>query len=312
MKVFIDGRAGTTGLQLEQRLRARSDIILIDIDPIRRKDPGARKSCIEQSDVVFLCLPDVEARESAAMAPKDTLVIDASTAHRTDPDWTYGLPELSPDHRAAAAHSRRIAVPGCHAAGFISAVYPLVANGLLPRDTRLSCTSLTGYSGGGRPLIETYETDRVPGDPLHAPRPYALGLTHKHLPEMTAVCGLTYAPHFLPVLGDMERGMLVSVPLWDAQLSRHGGAQMVWETLATHYGNSRFVKVQPFAPELPGGCLDPTACNGTNRLELFVFGHETQILVTARLDNLGKGASGAAVQCMNVACGLDEGIGLDS
>ena len=307
MNVFIDGQDGTVGLQLEQRLRGRPDVTLLEIDPndIKKcQDLGERKERILRADVVFLCLPDEHARISASIAPADTLVIDASTAHRTAPGWAYGLPELSPEHRAAIQNSRRIAVTGCHAAGFIAAIYPLISSGLLPRDTRLSCTSLTGYSGGGRDLIAAYRTNRTPDDPLHAPRPYALGLHHKHLAEMKAVCGLDHAPLFLPVLGDMYQGMLVTVPLW-------ADARVVWETLYKHYIDSHFIKVMPFAPELPGGCLDPTACNGTNRLELFVFGHETQALIVSRLDNLGKGASGAAVQCMNIACGLQETMGLE-
>ncbi|MDR3206971.1 MAG: N-acetyl-gamma-glutamyl-phosphate reductase [Oscillospiraceae bacterium] len=314
MKVFIDGQAGTTGLQLEQRLRARGDVTLLAVDPARRKDPEARRAMMAQADAVFLCLPDEEARVSASLAPADTLVIDASTAHRTAPGWAYGLPELSEAHRAAVAASKRVALPGCHAAGFIAAVYPLVAAGLLPRDTRLSCTSLTGYSGGGRALMEAYETARTPGDPLHAPRPYALGLSHKHLPEMRTVTGLAEPPLFLPVVGDMAQGMLVTVPLWGAWLTRPGGARTVWETLSPHYEGSRFIRVMPLdlTANTQVGFLDPTACNGTNRLELFVFGHETQALLAARLDNLGKGAAAAATQCLNIARGLDETTAIDN
>ena len=308
IKVFIDGQVGTVGLQLEKRLRARDDVELLEIDPQDVKkceDPVRRKERILQADAVFLCLPDEHARASVAMAPADTLVIDSSTAHRTSPGWAYGFPELSPAYRAAIAGGRRIAVPGCHATGFIAAIYPLVSAGLLPRDAMLSCTSLTGYSGGGRDLIAAYQTNRKADDPLHAPRPYALGLNHKHLAEMRAVCELEWEPLFLPVLGDVYQGMLVSIPLWSAQLTRPRGARAVWETLSEHYRDSRNVRVMPMAPELPGGALDLTACNGTNRLELFVFGNETQILVISRLDNLGKGASGAAVQCMDIALGLE-------
>ncbi|MCL2695406.1 MAG: N-acetyl-gamma-glutamyl-phosphate reductase [Clostridiales bacterium] len=303
IKVFIDGQAGTTGLQLEQRLLARNDIALLRIDPALRKDAEAKRALMAQADVIFLCLPDEEARASAAMAPENALVIDASTAHRTTPGWVYGLPELSAEHRIAITKAKRIANPGCHATGFIALVYPLIAAGLLSPETQLSCTSLTGYSGGGRGLIETYETNRSAGDPLHAPRPYALGLRHKHLPEMQAITGLCAPPVFMPVLGDMAQGMLVSVPLW-------ADRQQVWETLAAHYANSRFIKVMPLGAN-EGEPLDPEACNGTNRMELFVFGHDKQTLLVARLDNLGKGASGAAIQCMNIACGLDEGKGLN-
>jgi N-acetyl-gamma-glutamyl-phosphate reductase len=301
-KVFIDGAAGTTGLQLEQRLKARNDIELLEIAPALRKEESARLALMAQADAIFLCLPDDEARLAAKIAPKDTLLIDASTAHRTSPGWAYGLPELSPAHREAIKASRRIAVPGCHAAGFVSLVYPLVANGVLPRDSRLCCASLTGYSGGGRGMIETYETGRAPGDKLHAPRPYALGLAHKHLPEMKAICGLENPPIFMPVVGDMAQGMLVTVPLWPEQLNINGGAKEVWEVLRGHYKDGN-IHVRPFdlAANTEGGVMDPTALNGTDEMELFVFGHDEQILLAARLDNLGKGASGAAVQCLSIA-----------
>ena len=304
MKVFIDGQAGTTGLQLEQRLKNRTDIELLTIDPALRKDAAARKVLMQEADCIFLCLPDDEAIKAAAMAPADTLVIDASTAHRNASGWVYGLPELSAKHRQAVKTAKRIANSGCHAAGFIALVYPLLAAGLLPKDIKLSCTSLTGYSGGGKSLIETYKTNRVPGDPLQAPRPYTLGLTHKHLPEMKAVTGLEHPPHFMPVVGDMAKGMLVSVPIWDKDI------KTVWETLQRHYSDCLFIKVIPL--EKYEGFLDPTACNGTNRMEIFVFGHDEQTLLIARFDNLGKGASGSAVQCMNIAFGLDEGKGLRS
>jgi len=313
MKVFIDGQAGTTGLQLEQRLLSRDDVTLLSIDPSLRKNNDAKRAIMEEADVIFLCLPDDEAKISAEMAPKGAVVIDASTAHRTADGWVYGLPELSAKHRSAIANGKRIANPGCHAAGFISIVYPLTESGLLPRDTKLSCTSLTGYSGGGKSLIETYETGRTNGDSLQAPRPYALGLAHKHLPEMKFVSGLEFAPNFMPAVGDMAQGMLVTVPLWSEWLTKSGGVKAVWETLSKHYDGSRFVKVMPMEPEslTEKGFLDPCACNGTNNLELMVFGHDTQVVAAARLDNLGKGASGSAMQCMNIACGLDESTGFD-
>ncbi|MDR0380469.1 MAG: N-acetyl-gamma-glutamyl-phosphate reductase [Oscillospiraceae bacterium] len=314
VRVFIDGQAGTTGLQLKTRLRARPDVELLTLPANRRRDPDARQALQNSADIVFLCLPDDAARDAARLVTNpDTCVIDASTAHRTAPGWVYGLPELSSLHRAALGRAKRIAVPGCHATGFAAAVYPLIAGGLLPADTPLTCTSLTGYSGGGKALIARYETAaRTPGDALCAPRPYALTLTHKHLPEMQSVCGLIHPPHFYPVVGDMARGMLVSVPLWGHQFTRPGGARAVWELLSGHYARSRFIRVQPqgAADALEAGFLDPTALNGTNTLELFVFGHETQALVVARLDNLGKGASGAAVQCMNIARGLPEDTAL--
>ncbi len=298
MKIFIDGSAGTTGLQLENRLKNQTDVTLIRLNEENRKNDKARREAMCQADAVFFCLPDAQAKEAAAWVPKDTLLIDASTAHRTHPDWVYGLPELSKEHAERVARSKRIAVPGCHATGFNLLVYPLIASGLLPRDTRLSCTSLTGYSGGGKAMIERYETDRRRGDALSSPRPYALGLSHKHLPEMQAVCGLTAPPLFMPVVGDIRQGMLVSVPLWREQLTRAGGAQAVWERYAEHYDGCGHVRVLSMGDDmLDAGALDATACNDTDDAELMVFGNDTQMLLVARLDNLGKGASGAAVQC---------------
>jgi len=312
VNVFIDGQFGTTGLKLESRLRERSDITLLRLDFEVREEFEAKKPLLEKADVVFLCLPDDAARESVAATPESTLILDASTAHRTAKGWAYGFPELSTAHRDAIENSKRIAVPGCHAAGFISAIYPLVSSGVLPASSRLNCTSLTGYSGGGITLIDMHEKNRVPKDRFHSPRPYALGLTHKHLPEMKALTGLDSPPIFYPVVGDIFQGMLVSVPLWNSQFSKKLTAKNIHEILTAHYENSRFVKVMPHDLEASteNGFLDATACNNTNRLEIFVFGHDEQIILTARLDNLGKGASGAAIQCMNIACGLDEGMGL--
>ncbi|MCL2386402.1 MAG: N-acetyl-gamma-glutamyl-phosphate reductase [Defluviitaleaceae bacterium] len=313
MKVFIDGQYGTTGLKLESRLRERKDVTLLEVDFDAREEFAAKKPLLEAADIVFLCLPDDAARESVAATSADTLIIDASTAHRTANGWAYGFPELSANHRAAIAASKRIAVPGCHAAGFISTVYPLVSSGLLPASERLSCTSLTGYSGGGIMLIDAHEKNRVPADKYHSPRPYALGLMHKHQPEMKAITGLDAPPIFYPVVGDMFQGMIVSVPLWPTQFTKKMTAKNVWEVLAAHYENSHFVQVKPFDLDAAtdGGFMDATACNGTNQLQIFVFGHDEQILLAARLDNLGKGASGAAIQCMNIACGLNETIGLE-
>lgn len=318
LKIFIDGQAGTTGLKLEERLMPRQDVTLLTIDPALRKDPATRKKLMHQADVIFLCLPDDEARKAVEMAPENTVVIDASTAHRVSPGWVYGLPELSKAHRSQLAGAKRIAVPGCHAAGFISMMYPLISAGFISSDVQLVCHSLTGYSGGGRGLIETYEGNRTRGDRLQAPRPYALGLTHKHLPEMKGICGLTYAPHFMPVVGDNAQGMLVTVPLWtdESDNSDSDGPPeaitAIRQAWSEHYSDSHFIKVMPLdmAQNTDGGFMDITACNETNMLELFIFGHEQQILLGARLDNLGKGASGAAIQCMNIACGLDEKLGL--
>ena len=321
MKVFIDGQEGTTGLQLGERLKTREDIQLLEIPSSLRKDVKAKQALMTEADVVFLCLPDESARESAKLVDQSTIVIDASTAHRTNPDWAYGLPELSQKHRAAIANGKRIAVPGCHAGGFSAMVYPLVSLGILSKDVRINCTSLTGYSGGGKQLIQTYETKRTKQDKYHAPRAYALGLTHKHLPEMMAVNGLAYPPHFYPVVGDMYRGMLVTIHLWQEQfnhlakplvnlLTEKMTPEKLQELYRKYYQEQEAYYVRILPPDTEAGFLDPTACNDTNFLDISVFGHEEQMVVTARLDNLGKGASGAAVQCMNIALGIDEKKGL--
>ena len=310
MKVFIDGQEGTTGLQLEGRLKSREDIQLLEIPSSLRKDVEAKQTLIKEADVVFLCLPDESAKESAKMADASTVVIDASTAHRTNPDWAYGLPELSIEHRRKIANGKRIAVPGCHACGFSAMMYPLMSLGILSTDVRINCTSLTGYSGGGKQLIKTYETERTLQDKYHAPRAYALGLTHKHLPEMMAVNGLIYPPHFYPVVGDIYQGMLVTIHLWQEQFDKKLTPGKLQELYQKYYQEQEAYYVRVLPPDTEAGFLNPMACNGTNYLDISVFGHEEQMVVTARLDNLGKGASGAAVQCMNIALGFDEKKGL--
>ncbi len=312
-KVFVDGQEGTTGLQIHERLGQRADIEVLAIAPERRKDPAARAALLNACDVAFLCLPDDASREAAALTtnPK-TKLIDASTAHRTDPAWTYGLPELAPAQRARIRETTRVSNPGCHATGFVLIVRPLVDAGILPLDYPITCHSLSGYSGAGKKLIGIHEGPRTPQDHLHAPRPYALTLQHKHLPEMQKHTGLPRPPLFMPVVGDCYKGMAVSVPLVRRFLPSSPSASKVHEVLAARYQGERFVKVLPFGSSdvLDTGFLDPMACNGTNRLDLFVFGNDEQILVVARFDNLGKGASGAAVQSMNIMLGLDEGLGL--
>lgn len=289
MKVFIDGAEGTTGLQLEERLKTLINIDILNIDSELRKDLTERKKLLNSADVAFLCLPDNAAKEAVAMVENpDTVIIDASTAHRTAPGWAYGFPELSEEHLNAVRISKRIAVPGCHASGFCSIVYPLVKNGMIGKEQILSCTSLTGYSGGGKSMIAEYENKTVKGA-----RPYALSLKHKHLPEMRHVCGLENPPIFQPIVVPVRQGMLVSIPL-------ALDASSVWEYLKDYYAKAENVSVVPFGGEnmLDAGFMDMEALNGTDKLEIFIFGHETQTLAVARLDNLGKGAAGAAVHLL--------------
>ena len=312
--IFIDGREGTTGLQIQERLEGRRDLELRDLPSEQRKDPAARQALINQVDFVITCLPDAAARESAALLENPrTRLIDPSSAHRVSPDFVYGFPELNAGQRARITKAERVTVPGCHATGVVAALAPLVSRGLVPKDYPVVAHSLTGYSGGGKKLIATYETATAEQrERLRGPRPYGLGLRHKHLPEMQHVVGLTAAPIFEPVVADFYKGMLVSVPLFTRLLPKKLTPRDVHEVLAGHYQGERFVLVQPLATDslLEDGYLSPIACNDTNRLELFVFGHDEQILVVARLDNLGKGASGAAVQCLNLMLGVDEGTGL--
>lgn len=310
-RVFVDGQEGTTGLRIHEVLAARPDIELLQIDTERRKDPAERARLLNAADVAFLCLPDVAAREAAFLvtSPK-TCLIDASTAHRTQAGWAYGLPELASGQRASLRLAKRIANPGCHATAFILLMRPLVDAGLVPASLPVSATSITGYSGGGKSMIAQYQAG---GDArLTAPRPYGLTLAHKHLPEMQAHTGLTTKPVFTPVVSNFYKGLAVTVPLHLSQLRAGTTAAQLQATLAAHYAGEPFIRVMPLAdPEtLESGFFDVMACNDTNRADLFVFGNETQVLLIARLDNLGKGASGAAVQCMNVHLGLDEGLGL--
>ncbi|WP_431259909.1 N-acetyl-gamma-glutamyl-phosphate reductase [Roseateles chitinivorans] len=309
--VYVDGQEGTTGLRINEYLAQRADIEVLRIDADKRKDAAERARLLNAADVAFLCLPDAASREAAAMItnPK-TCLIDASTAHRTAPGWAFGLPELAKGQRAAIRDSKRIANPGCHASAFILAVRPLVDAGLLPADALVTATSITGYSGGGKSMIAEYEAGGNPK--LIAPRPYALGLVHKHLPEMMAHTGLKTAPVFMPIVSNFYKGLAVTVPLHLSQLRAGTTPQQVRDALAAHYEGERFIHVKPLrdADTLAVGFFDVQACNDTNNVDLFVFGSEQQILVMARLDNLGKGASGAAVQSMNVHLGVDESLGL--
>lgn len=316
-KVFVDGQEGTTGLQIFERLAARSDVEMIAIDSDKRKDPIARAACLNAADVAFLCLPDAAAKESAALVTNPrTCVIDASTAHRINPDWAYGLPELGSVYRDAIRSSKRIANPGCHATAFLLAMRPLVSRGLAPKDLVLSAFSITGYSGGGKKMIADYEQQPLAAK-LASPRPYALGLAHKHLPEMRVHSGLEPAPIFNPIVASFYKGLAVTVPLALSSLPGRPSAIVLHAALQETYAGERFIRVLPFGVEceaqvLDGGFFDVQACNDTNRCDLAVFGSPdgSQAVVIARLDNLGKGASGAAIQCMNLHLGLDEGTGL--
>jgi N-acetyl-gamma-glutamyl-phosphate reductase len=308
--VFVDGHEGTTGLRIHEVLAGRRDVEVLLIDSDKRKDPAERARLLNAADVAFLCLPDAAAREAAAMVTNPrTCLIDASTAHRTAPGWVFGLPELAAGQREALRAAKRIANPGCHASAFILLLRPLVDAGLVPAATPLSATSITGYSGGGKKMIEQYQA--VPLEPaLTSPRPYALSLAHKHLPEMMAHTGLAVAPVFMPVVGNFYKGLAVTVPVQAAALGTTPEA--LHAALAARYAGERFVRVMPLrdAATLEAGFFDVQANNDSNRVDLFVFANATQALLVARLDNLGKGASGAAVQAMNVHLGLDEGLGL--
>ena len=305
IKVFIDGNQGTTGLRIHERLAARRDVSVSVIPERFRKDPAARRDYLNAADVAFLCLPDDAAREAVALLENPaTKVIDASTAHRTAAGWAYGFPELSAAHRARIADGNRIAVPGCHASGFVSVVYPLVKAGLLPPDEPIVSYSLTGYSGGGKKMIAEYEGART-DTALSAPRQYGLAQNHKHLPEMTAVCGLSEPPAFAPIVADYYSGMEVSVPLFGARIGR--SAADVRAALAAHYADGGLVRVTDADT---GGMLAANAMSGRDDMVISVCGNDERILVVSMFDNLGKGASGAALQCMNVAFGLPEQTGL--
>ena len=308
-KVYIDGQSGTTGLQIRERLEKRSDIELLRIDEDKRHDSAERKKFLNAADVAFLCLPDDGAREAAAMVENpDTCIIDASTAHRTAEGWTYGFPELSGEQRAAIQASRRIANPGCHATGLISSTAPLVRMGILSADYPLTCFSLTGYSGGGKKMIAEYEAPER-DERLASGRLYALTQKHKHLPEMVKVCGLAHPPVFVPVVEDFYKGMATTILLQSALLAKPVTGQELRDALAEYYAGQRFVSVAPYGGDEP--VLFASALAGTNRLRLAVAGNDGQITVTALFDNLGMGASGAAVQNMNLVLGFDEGAGLE-
>lgn len=305
-KIFIDGSAGTTGLRIYERLESRSDIELTRLSEENRKDINARKAAINSADIAFLCLPDAAAIEAVSLAENDnTVIIDTSTAHRTNPDWAYGFPELSAEREQKIAASKRIAVPGCHASGFISLVFPLVEAGILDKNTLLTCFSVTGYSGGGKKMIAEYESGER--DPLlSAPRQYGIGQTHKHLPEMTAVCGLKNPPMFSPIVADFYSGMTVTVPLFKSQIN--GTAEDIKKVYKEKY-NSSVVRYKEDFDE--SGFVSANRLGGKDSMEISVSGNEDRILLISRYDNLGKGASGAAVECMNIVMGTDKTTGLE-
>ncbi len=322
--VFIDGEAGTTGLQIRERLAGRSDLQVLSIDPARRKDADARAELLNAVDAVVLCLPDDAAREAVSLVQSNSVrIVDASTAHRVASGWAYGFAELDKDQRAAIAASTRVANPGCYPTGFIGLVRPLVSAGLIPPDFPLTVNAVSGYSGGGKGLIAEFENEAPPAGTNDAFRIYGLNLAHKHLPEMKVHGGLDHAPVFAPSVGRFAQGMIVEVPLQLRALPGKPSAADLHVALQTYYAGERFVEVAsgPECAELQktragaGGyvrALDPEALNGSNRMKLFVFGSAdgTQARLVALLDNLGKGASGAAVQNLNLMLGLEESAGL--
>ena len=310
-KVFIDGSEGTTGLRIFERFQVRDDIELLKIDSDKRKDPEEIKKFINASDITFLCLPDAAAREAVALCDNpDTVILDTSTAHRTEAGWAYGFPELSAEHRQAIAKGKRIAVPGCYASGFIGLAYPLVKGGILPKDYPVSIFAVSGYSGGGKKLIAVYEEEGREAK-FDSARMYAWTQSHKHLKEMKAITGIDREPLFSPMTTNYHSGMIVQLPLFTDLLSKKMGPEEIREYLADYYKDEKFIKVMPFGADVEaGGALFSDACAGWDGMEIFVTGNADRVIVASRFDNLGKGASGAAIQCMNIVLGCDEAKGL--
>ena len=307
-KVFIDGSAGTTGLRIAERLENRKDIELIRLTEENRKDTQARKEALNKADIAFLCLPDAASIEAVSLIDNEnTIVIDTSTAHRTNPDWAYGFPELSEEYEMKIKNSKRIANPGCHASGFISLIYPLVEKEIISKDALLSCFSLTGYSGGGKKMIAEYENAERE-ELLNAPRQYGLSQTHKHLPEMKAITGIENAPAFIPVVDDFYSGMEVTVPIFASMLNNG----FTVEDIKNAYKEKYTGPVVTYREELnEGGFVSANGLENKDSMEIYVAGNEERILLIARYDNLGKGASGAAVECMNLVLGADKTEGLE-
>ncbi len=307
-KVFIDGSAGTTGLRIAERLEERNDIELIRLTEENRKDIEARKAALNAADIAFLCLPDAAAIEAVSLINNpDTVVLDTSTAHRTNADWSYGFPELSHQIEEKIKFGKRIAVPGCHASGFIALIYPLVEAGIISKDVLLSCFSLTGYSGGGKKMIAEYE-DAERDMLLDAPRQYGLSQKHKHLPEMTAITGINNAPAFIPVVDAFYSGMEVTVPIFASQLNKGFTVEDIKKAYEEKYNGPVVNYVDNFDE---GGFVSANKLSFKDSMEISVSGNEDRILLIARYDNLGKGASGAAVECMNIVLGVDKTTGLE-
>ena len=306
-KVFIDGSVGTTGLRIHERLSSRKDVELITIEEEHRKDLNIRKAAIESADAAFLCLPDAASIEIVnALGDSKVKILDTSTAHRTNPLWAYGFPELGKEFYEKLMASFRIAVPGCHASGFCSIVKPLVDNKILGADYPIACTSVTGYSGGGKKMIAEYE-DPERDSEFNSPRQYGLTQKHKHLPEMKAVCGLNFEPCFSPIVADFYSGMTVTIPLFKNLLNKKVSAKDIYEIFASHYEGQKLISVRPFGME---GMLSATSKSGKDSMDIIVTGNDDRILIASTFDNLGKGASGAALQCFNLITGKEETEGL--
>ena len=307
---YIDGQYGTTGLQIQERLAAHPNVDMLNIPEAQKKDPELRREYLNKADVVFLCLPDDASREAVSLIDSpNTVIIDASSAFRVDPSWVYGIPEL-PGLRDKIKQSNRIANPGCYPSGMTLLITPLVQAGIVPKDYAMTVQAITGFSGGGKAMIADYQAKTGAAAADASARLKNLDLNHKHLPEMQQITGLTYAPVFVPTVANIEQGMLVSIALHEHAIN--GSAQSIYDTLAQTYADEPFVKLFPINDDsqLDEGFLKVSACNGTNRIELFVFTSNDRVFLTARLDNLGKGASGAAVQNMNCRFGIDETTGL--
>lgn len=308
-KIFVDGAVGTTGLRIFDRLGQAEDIELLTLPEEDRKDLTARLAKVAEADLTFLCLPDEASKELVAQVPENARICDTSTAHRVDSNWVYGFAELT-GQREKLKNARRVAVPGCHATGYIALVRPLIEKGILPTDLPLSCHSLTGYSGGGKGMIAEYEnTERA--EKYNAPRVYGLNLKHKHLPEMQTITGAKYPPIFTPVVADYYSGMLVTVPVPLSALQAVKSGEDVAKTLAEYYQDSKLISVHNYAEMPEDNMLTVNQLSGRDNLEIFVYGNGSQLLLVARFDNLGKGASGAAVQCMNIMLGREETAGLE-